>query len=189
MKSFKEEMRQHLEVRGKGFTLIEVIVVLVIIAILIAIAVPNVLGYINRAKETEAQAKARNMYLGCTAELALMMGDIKGIPGYNLGDYNVVDQTIVSFYSNDEHLKHIYELTGETVDESYFMALPQGTSGYAATGDFADSDIGEFRIYISRGVVAYVVYYADNGSFATYNGVTGNVSLGEDAVLYDYDYN
>ena len=34
----------------KGFTLIEIIVVLVIMGILIAIAVPSVLGYVNKAK-------------------------------------------------------------------------------------------------------------------------------------------
>ena len=34
----------------KGFTLVEIIVVLVILAILVAIAVPSVLGYVEQAK-------------------------------------------------------------------------------------------------------------------------------------------
>lgn len=35
----------------KGFTLIEVIVVLVIIAILMSIAIPSILGYIEKTKK------------------------------------------------------------------------------------------------------------------------------------------
>lgn len=50
----------------KGFTLVEVIAVLVILAILIAIAIPAVNGYINKAKETEYDLTARNVYMAAT---------------------------------------------------------------------------------------------------------------------------
>ena len=39
----------------KGFTLVEVIIVLVIIAIVAAIAVPNISGYIKRSKANNCQ--------------------------------------------------------------------------------------------------------------------------------------
>jgi prepilin-type N-terminal cleavage/methylation domain-containing protein len=45
---------------NKGFTLVEVIVVLVIIAILMTFAVPALTGYIDRAKQTQYIADARN---------------------------------------------------------------------------------------------------------------------------------
>lgn len=48
----------------KGFTLIEIIVVLVIMGILLAIAVPSVLGYVNKAKESRYLSDARAAYLG-----------------------------------------------------------------------------------------------------------------------------
>lgn len=48
----------------KGFTLIEIIVVLVIMGILIAIAVPSVLGYVNKAKEQRYLSDARAYYIG-----------------------------------------------------------------------------------------------------------------------------
>ncbi|MEG2543509.1 MAG: prepilin-type N-terminal cleavage/methylation domain-containing protein [Longicatena sp.] len=48
----------------KGFTLVEIIVVLVVMGILLAIAVPSVMGYVTKAKEQRYIAEARNGYLG-----------------------------------------------------------------------------------------------------------------------------
>lgn len=54
---------KNLKKNKKGFTLIEIIVVLVIMGILLAIAVPSVLGYVNKAREQEYLADARAAYL------------------------------------------------------------------------------------------------------------------------------
>ncbi|MEG0095654.1 MAG: prepilin-type N-terminal cleavage/methylation domain-containing protein [Erysipelotrichaceae bacterium] len=47
----------------KGFTLVEIIVVLLIIAILAAIAIPTMIGYVDEAKESEYIAQARTAYV------------------------------------------------------------------------------------------------------------------------------
>lgn len=47
----------------KGFTLIELIVVLVIMAVLAAITVPSMIGWIDRAKEKQILIQARNVYM------------------------------------------------------------------------------------------------------------------------------
>ena len=47
----------------KGFTLIEIIVVLVIMGILLAIAVPAILGYVNKARDAQYLSEARTGYL------------------------------------------------------------------------------------------------------------------------------
>jgi len=51
MKKFKEDLR-----RVKGFTLIELMIVVAIIAILAAIAYPSYQNYVKRTKRLEAQA-------------------------------------------------------------------------------------------------------------------------------------
>lgn len=55
--------------KNKGFTLVELIVVLVILAILAAILVPALLGYIDKAKESQDIYKARNMLQASQAVL------------------------------------------------------------------------------------------------------------------------
>ena len=47
----------------KGFTLVEIIVVLLILAILAAIAIPSMLGYVNEARNSEYIAEARTGYV------------------------------------------------------------------------------------------------------------------------------
>jgi type IV pilus assembly protein PilA len=54
-------MRRRLEAEGEeGFTLIELMVVVLIIAILIAIAIPTFLGARTRAQDRQAQTSLRN---------------------------------------------------------------------------------------------------------------------------------
>ena len=47
----------------KGFTLVEVIVVLVILAILAAIMIPAMTGWIDKAKQKQVIVEARTLYL------------------------------------------------------------------------------------------------------------------------------
>ena len=51
--------RSNLKKNKKGFTLVEIIVVLVIIAILAAIAIPTMLGFVNEARQSEYIAEGR----------------------------------------------------------------------------------------------------------------------------------
>ena len=55
-----ELLRKRREDEDRGFTLIELMVVVLIIAILIAIAIPTFLGAQNRARDRGAQSNLRN---------------------------------------------------------------------------------------------------------------------------------
>ena len=55
--------------KNTGFTLVEVIAVLVILAFLTAITVPLIVGYIDKAKETKAIAEARNVQLAASTSI------------------------------------------------------------------------------------------------------------------------
>lgn len=74
----------------KGFTLVEVIVVLVILAILIAIAVPSVMKYIDDANDAKYLAEARAVYVAAEAEVTK-----------DYADNRAIDDSI---YENDENI-------------------------------------------------------------------------------------
>ncbi len=84
----------------EGFTLVELIVVLVILAILAAIMVPSLVGWIDKAREKQIVVEARSVYLAAqtlaSEEYGKPSPDRDNITAAQIEELSGVDQGTVS---------------------------------------------------------------------------------------------
>ncbi|MGX8834178.1 type IV pilin protein [Amedibacillus sp. YH-ame6] len=106
----------------KGFTLMEIIVVLVIMGILLAIAIPSILGYVKKAEEARFLVSARGTNVEATAYMEEYM--LKN-PTTKAGkEFN--EKTIIHFKSlfagslaDPSKLKPIKAITDGLIDVTF----------------------------------------------------------------------
>jgi prepilin-type N-terminal cleavage/methylation domain-containing protein len=146
----------------KGFTLVEVIVVLIILGILAAIAVPALTGYIDKARDRMQAAEARDVAIAMRTVLneAYAMGELeKNTNGRSQDDSLFADGTLLTsgvklwnvfnlshaYYNKDSYLllNRAYALLGEryvgTHDQpgySIFYLMGSSTSTAASADGF-----------------------------------------------------
>ncbi len=82
----------------KGFTLVEVIVVLVILAIMAAILIPSLIGYIDKARENAIISETRMIVQAVQAEVDTGYGIKEGVTSYEIdttATRTTIDGTVV----------------------------------------------------------------------------------------------
>ncbi len=164
---------------NRGFTLIELIIVLAVLGILAAIVVPNVSGYIEQGKQRSLVADQRILQASVDAwrtDFANRVGNswptvggVKGTPGKGTGG-------TFSGAGGTNSIIKISDLTGtsnllkgDDVVKSFKFNTATGTTGAS------NSPVGSYYWYIdSSGVVT--AWYDADGDDVVDTGETGYVA-------------
>ena len=115
------------DVRRKGFTLVELLVVLAILALLVAVVTPQVMKYLGRARVDTAQIELRNL----STALDLFMFDV--------GRYPTQQEGLDALVINSSHLS---KWNGPYLKASAVPLDPWGHPyGYKNPGQNGDYDL------------------------------------------------
>ncbi|MBR6172665.1 MAG: type II secretion system protein [Eubacterium sp.] len=140
----------------KGFTLVELIVVLVILAILAAILVPALLGYIDKAREKQVTTNAEAAYVAAQALATEAYG--KGVATDKLEDY-----------CNDQKIKNLTDI-GEDFEVSIEFGGSTGSS--VNTAKRQNYIIKKFYYVQTSGTQKCAVWYQGGSTSANSEGET-----------------
>ncbi|MCI2061766.1 MAG: prepilin-type N-terminal cleavage/methylation domain-containing protein [Eubacteriaceae bacterium] len=106
----------------KGFTLVEIIVVLVILAILAAILIPSMVGYIDKANSKTAVVEARSCVMAAQTVVS---------ENYKTGTTSAVDDTMLADINNLAEMSDkcgVLKTTDITLDGAKIATLKMTSS-------------------------------------------------------------
>ena len=136
----------------KGFTLVELIVVIAIIAVLAAILVPSLLGYVKKSKVSAMNANAKDLFDAANTALIEMDSESAATADWPTEDqaYDLSNATLSSTTVFDKKVANFFEkvsslttanvivhsrvaVSTEASDGNYYGGYPNGNTVEKAT--------------------------------------------------------
>lgn len=151
----------------KGFTLIELIVVIAIIGVLAAVLTPTLIGYVKKARKTAAMASAKTVfqYVQMSTEALNKMN----IPG-------------------TEEPVSLSELSGIAGDKGDYIDVIEFTATVPELNKSGDTQLeGYLDVYFENGTLKAVAWSKDSGNGAIIGVYPADASTADEVTWSDWD--
>ena len=162
--------------KQKGFTLVELIVVLVILDVLAALLVPALTGYIEKSRKNAVIADTRAITQAAQTELSMAYAtdDFQSLKSKKKFIFASKTGTTILGYNNDEITKNAKKYYEDIVTLSEVSSLKDGKNGrFQVIADH--SGVVQAVVY-SNGKGYCAIYCAEDGLTEVYTNMEANVN-------------
>lgn len=149
----------------RGFTLVELIVVLVILAVLASLLIPALTGYIDRVKRDQVVAETRMLH----EAVQTVASEAYGSADWPSGNFFTIASQSGKKVTNSEDTKtydNLKDRYNEIVKLAEVPSLTDRTGSFAA---FCDTNGSIFCVLYNSGRGLLGAYYRETGEYKVYS--------------------